>query len=111
MSKKNKKSSQQNHNQGQRYAVDAPYVIDMDTLGYSSDDDLRERHNYLSSSRDQVVRAGMDPYLWEVELAYLQREFGVRETRRVAHEKYMRMHPDDSIHESYDGDVEQLEVN
>lgn len=101
MSKKNKKSS----NQSQRFPVEVPYVIDMDALGYSSDDDLRERNNYLSSAREQVVRAGMDPYLWEVELAYLQREFGIRDTRRAAHEKYLRLNPEDgSSHESYDGE-------
>ena len=104
MSKKNKKSSQ-NHGQGQRFPVDVPYVIDMDALGYSSDDDLRERHGYLSSARDQVLRAGMDAYLWEVELAYLQREFGIRETRRAAHEKYLRLNPDETVmHDSHDGE-------
>jgi len=102
MSKKNKKSVGQG--QSQRYPVEAPYVVDMEVLAYSSDDELRERNNYLNSTKEQVVRAGLDPYLWEVELAYVHREMGIRDTRHAAHERYLRSNPDNVQFESYDND-------
>lgn len=109
MSKKNKKSNQQqNHSRPQ---IEAPYVVDMDALAYASDDDLRERFGYLNSTRDQALRMGVDPYLWEVELAYVQRENGIRESRRLAHEKYVRLNPQEF--DTYDNnfDFESAEIN
>ena len=104
MSKKNKKSVGQV--QSQRYPVEVPYVVDMETLAYASDEELRERSNYLNSTKDQVIRSNMDPRLWEIELAYVYREVGIREARRVAHDRYLRSNPDNAQFESYDNDAD-----
>ena len=98
MSKKIKKSV----GQSQRHSVDMPNVVDMDILAYSSDDELRERYGYLNSMRESVVRSGYDAQPWEVELAYIQREVGIRESRRFAHDRYIRSNPDNTQFDAYD---------
>ena len=113
MSKKNKKSSSQNNQQRQHSQVETPYIVDIDALAYASDDDLRERQSYLLSTKDVAIRSGVDPYPWEVELAYTQREFGIRESRRLAHERYFKLNPDQEYFETYDNNVEfeQADLN
>jgi hypothetical protein len=43
---------------------------------------------------------------WETEICYVQREIKIRNSRRVAHEKYVRNNPDyyyeNSTSEDYD---------
>jgi len=97
-----KKNKKQNNQQSiSRPHIDMPYVVDMDSLAYASDDDLWERYGYLNLTRDQAIKAGMDPYPWEIELAYIQRENGIRDSRKLAHEKYIKLNPEDFI-DSYD---------
>ena len=92
MTKKNKKQS--NRTQSSDVDVMEPYIVDMDVLSYASDDELRERNRHLSEEKDQAFKSGFDTYLWEVELAYVHREMGIRNARRIAHEKYLRTNPD-----------------
>jgi hypothetical protein len=93
MSKKNKRSHHDSNNFS-NCPVDRPLVVDMDTLAYATDEELREREKMLSYDKDVVIRSGFDPYHWEVELAYVLREQNVREVRRIFHEKYVRNNPD-----------------
>lgn len=110
MSKKNKKQS--NNSQHSDSNVLEPYIVDMDVLSYSSDDELRERNRYLSEEKDQAYKVGYDTYLWEVELAYVQREMGIRATRRMMHEKYMRSNPDAAYYaDTFEEDVEVEQNN
>ena len=62
-----------------------PEVINMDTLSYSSDLEIESRFRSLDTERARVNNIGYDSYAWEVELAYLQLEIGIRESRRIAH--------------------------
>ena len=68
----------------------APEIVCMDDIGYYSDDLLHERMTRLESEKNRVVEARLDTTLWEVELAYLQREKQIRQTRLEKHEAYMR---------------------
>ena len=95
MSKKNKKQNNTGVSTGSNYPFDLPAVVDMDTLSYASDEELRDREHHLFNEKETVVRSGYDPHAWEVELAYVQRERMIRETRRVNHERYIKNTPDD----------------
>lgn len=90
-----------------RYPVELPYVVDMDTLSYASDDELKERNYYLNDSRDRVIRSNLDSTPWDVELAYVQREMSIRDARRAAHDKYVRSNPDLFIQDSQQFDTDQ----
>lgn len=83
-----------------------PAVINMDILSYASDQEIESRFRSLDSERQKVNNMGYDPYTWEVELAYLQREIGIRESRRIAHENYVKNNPDaaDMSFSSFDSD-------
>lgn len=67
----------------------APDVVNIDTLGVFSDDDLSERAHMLNVERYKVMNEGGDPTLWEIELCYTQREFQLRRTRKEHHDSYM----------------------
>ena len=73
---------------------EVPAMINMETLSYVTDQDLESRFRALDSERQKVNNMGYDPYAWEVELAYVQREISIRESRRIAHENYIRNNPD-----------------
>lgn len=90
MSKKNKN---QNRNTP-RADIFAPQMVDMDSLAYLSDLELDRRRSYLDEDKMKAIHSGVDPYAWEVELAYLQREFDIRRTRRSMHEQYLRSNPE-----------------
>jgi len=62
-----------------------PTVINMDDIAVMLDDELYQRFNMLNSS----LAKAHDKYVWEIELAYVQREIGIRRDRRSAHEKYV----------------------
>jgi hypothetical protein len=91
MSKKNK-SNQQNIEATFRgsKSFPAPEIVCMDDIGYFSDELLSERMSRLENEKNRVSDAKLDPVLWEVELAYLQREKQIRQTRAEKHEAYMR---------------------
>lgn len=93
MQKKNKRSARTNHLHN-RTLIDAPDLVDMDTLSYASDSELETRYRYISDEKEKALSLGVSPYLWEVEQAYLQREFKIRSSRRIMHEAYVRNNPD-----------------
>jgi hypothetical protein len=79
MSKKNK-----------NFVVEGPEVYNMDDLGYMTDESLYERANRLESEKNRMMSSGRDPYLWEVELAYVRREQVLRRTRADLHAEYVQ---------------------
>lgn len=91
MSKNKNKTQNRNF---PRVEILAPQMVDMDSLAYLSDPDLDRRRTYLDEDRNKAVQSGVDPYAWEVELAYIQREYDIRRTRRSMHEQYLRSNPE-----------------
>lgn len=83
MSKKNKKF-------GKDFDFEAPEVISTDDIGYMAEETIHDRMNRLEHDRNRLLSMGRDPLLWEVELAYLQREQNVRQTRSQLHVEYMK---------------------
>ena len=73
-----------------RYPVDVPQVINMDEIARYLDDDLYQKITHLENDRNKVVDARMDPSLWEIEIAYLRREAGIRKSRRELHEIFLK---------------------
>ncbi len=78
-----------------------PQVVDMEALAYISDGDLERRHAHLVEEMNKAFHSGYETYLWEVELAYVQREAGVRRTRKLAHDRYVRSNPDFYVNVDY----------
>jgi len=93
LSKKKKQGF--NQQQGDYYHAQAtvpvpvPEVVNMDVTAVISDEELFARMNQLETDRSKVIDHNFDPYLWEVELAYLRREAQIRRQRREAHEVYL----------------------
>jgi hypothetical protein len=75
-----------------RYTFDVPEVINMDELALFTDEDLAKRANVLEVERQKV---GAEAVPWEVELAYIQREQGIREFGGQLHADYLRKVPAD----------------
>lgn len=94
MAKKNKKNNGNVHTDSSVIFTN-PVVVSIDVLAGASDSELRARNNDLENEKDAVMKEGYDPRLWEVELAYVQREMDIRKTRMHAHEKYLRNNPDE----------------
>jgi hypothetical protein len=105
MAKKNKTNK--------NYNVEIPEVYNMDDIGYMSDDALRERNFRLESEKSKLLAAGYDTRLWDVELAYVQREQGIRMSRAELHADYIRKFQSTSedFDFSYVGDHSQDELN
>lgn len=89
-----------------RGSVNQPEVYNMDALSYASDDELERLHNHLQDEREKASRVTDSLVSWETEICYVQREIKIRNSRRVAHEKYVRNNPDyyyeNSAAEDYD---------
>lgn len=83
MSKKNKHFSK-------NFGNEAPEIYSMDDIGYMADEAIHDRSSRLEFERNKLVSMNKDPYLWEVELAYLQREQIMRQTRAEKHAEYVR---------------------
>ncbi len=64
--------------------------LTIDSLAYTSDDDLRNLHDSLRKERDMTVREGFDSTAVETSICYVQREISVREVRRSAHMNYIK---------------------
>lgn len=79
-------SFENNHN--------VPSVVDMDSLSYYDDDHLERYHSHLQAEREKAFHNGGSSQAWEVEICYAQREMKIRNARRIAHEKYVRMNPE-----------------
>lgn len=75
--------------------VTPPVVVSMDVLADATDFELRSRGHNLEAEMRTAIHAGYDSYLWEVELAYVQREMGIRNTRMRAHEQYLLNNPEE----------------
>lgn len=73
-----------------RHSNAPPAIVDTDTLGTMSDDELVTRHRTIDEDRLKVIGMGADPRPWEDELAYSRREMQIRRSRREAHDKYVR---------------------
>jgi len=67
-----------------------PEIITVDEIGYMTEDALRDRGNRLEMERNQLAASGKNPYLWEVELAYIQREQNIRKSRSEFHLEYLK---------------------
>ena len=69
----------------------------IDTLATMAEDDLnrnlRRAHEQLGRMRREGATEGIRRYA-EVEVCYLQRETEIRSRRRVAHDLWLRAHPD-----------------
>lgn len=75
----------------QRYPVALPECMHVDELATMSDEDLDARAQVLHQDRNKVIAHGsLDTRPWDVEFAYIQREFHMRRIRREAHERFMR---------------------
>jgi hypothetical protein len=105
MAKKNKKSYNQ-------FSADStPNVVDMESLSYASDDELKERKAYMLNMKEQTTFANVDTYLWEVELAYIVREIDIRSVRIAMHEKYTKQNPELYNTNSFDFENNSAELN
>ncbi len=69
-------------------AAPVPDIISMDDLAVLTDDALIDRLRMLDSTRDQLDRNSVRP--WEVEIAYVRREFQLRRYRHQLHDDYLR---------------------
>lgn len=82
MSKKNKSI--------RNFGNEAPEVYNMDDIGYMADEAIHDRAQRLENERNRLVSMSRDPYLWEIELAYLRREQELRQTRANFHAEYLK---------------------
>lgn len=84
-------ATQNNANRAnQRYTQpQRPPVVDMDTIGNMSDEELASELHTVETGRENAYNTFCDTRPWEVEVAYFKREQHVRRLRREAHEKWM----------------------
>lgn len=80
--------SKRNKDFGKNFISDAPEVYNMDDIGYMSDEAIHDRGSSLENEKNRLVAMGKDPYLWEVEMAYLRREQQLRQTRAARHAEF-----------------------
>lgn len=80
--------------------MELPEVINMDTLSYANDDELERLHSFLQGERDKASKTDYDLQPWEVEICYVQRELRIRNSRRAAHDRYVRSNPDYHYYEN-----------
>lgn len=73
--------------------VPFPEKLNQDDLSLMDDDDLHMLGRSLNDSIGRVNRYSLNPYLWEVEMCYVQREMHVRSVRRAAHAAWMSNNP------------------
>lgn len=68
---------------------DLPPVFHMDDVAIMSDDEIWSHLRTMENGR----RTNRDPAPFEVELAYLQRELGIRKAQRDAHTAWLKTAP------------------
>lgn len=78
----------------------------MDEIAVFSDEELFSRVSSLENDRNKVVDSRFDPMLWEVEIAYLRREMGIRRQRREAHEVFLRENAHLLVEEDVNTEIE-----
>ena len=86
--------------------IPVPNVVNMDEIAIFSDEELFARASSLENDRTKVVESKFDPMLWEIEIAYLRREMGIRRQRREAHEVFIRENAHLLIEEDVNLEVE-----
>jgi len=95
MAKKHKNVTDFNSNYNSNYnAVPMPVPVSMDSLAVYTDGDIRARAELMEAEMARAIKHGMDAYPWQVELAYLQREYDIRRARAMAHDRYVRTNPE-----------------
>jgi hypothetical protein len=72
------------------YPFPLPQRLNMDVIAIMSDEEVYSRAASLEGERNKIVDYRLDPFNWEVEIAYLRREMGIRKVRRDLHEKFMK---------------------
>lgn len=82
--------SKKNKNFNKDFGNEAPEIYGMDDIGYMADEAIHDRANRLENERNRLVGQGRDPYLWEVEIAYLRREQQLRQTRAERHAEFVQ---------------------
>jgi hypothetical protein len=85
-----KGNNKMSNKKSKNFSKDAPEIYNMDDIGYMSDDALYDRANRLENERSRMLNSGREPYLWEVEIAYLRREQTMRKTRTDIHQEYLQ---------------------
>lgn len=74
-----------------RSNVELPDVANMDDLAMMGDEELAERANRLEGGRRRAASVSSDLRPWEVEVAYVRREQGLRAQRAAAHAEFVRL--------------------
>jgi len=82
--------SKKNKNFVKNFRNDSPDVCNMDEIGYMVDEEIHNRVLQLEFEKNKLTSMGKDSYLWEVELAYLQREQELRTKRAELHVNYLK---------------------
>jgi hypothetical protein len=90
MSKKNKNVEKESFHQKRNINIEMPEVLNMDDIGYASDEAIIDRVRHLEVERNRVLDMRYDAQPWEVELAYLEREVQLRKTRSQKHDEFLR---------------------
>jgi hypothetical protein len=104
-------SNKKNQNKGNYYHgnMELPEVINMDSLAYANDDELERLHTFLQGERDKASKTDYDLQPWEVEICYVQREMRIRNSRRAAHDRYVRSNPDYHYYENVNTQEEDFD--
>lgn len=82
--------SKKNKNFNKNFGNEAPEMYSMDDIGYMTDEAIHDRVSRLDFERNRLVSMNKNPYLWEVELAYLHREQELRQVRATHHAEYIK---------------------
>ena len=82
--------SKNNKNLNKNFSNDGPDVHNMDDISYMIDESIHDYAGRLEFEREKLISTNRNPYLWEVELAYLHREMELRRTRFVAHAEFVK---------------------
>lgn len=72
-----------------RYPFPRPDVLTIDFLGIISDEELSSSYTRLNQQRNEILKSRLPTRLWDVELAYLQRETKIRAERRMKHREFL----------------------
>ena len=81
--------AKKNHDSDRRKSFVPPDVYNMDVIGYMSDEEIMSTSSRLEAERNSLINKGQDPYLCEVEIAYLRREQQLRKLRSERHAEYI----------------------
>jgi len=90
MTKSNSKSNKSKSVDSQ---IPFPHKHTFDELAVVDDSVLSELSKSLTDSVSRAHSHGLNPYSWEVELCYVQRELQIRSVRREAHSAYLARVP------------------